>query len=147
MNAYVSVADVARWPQIRGVAAVILELKPRHKQLPTTAPDALGVIGANAGAAPSDTVGEVMNKLGTDLRPGCHPAPHRPDQSVYNPSAPVDYEGQGMQIACISNSFNAHTAKPGVHGRDQLRPARRGDQPGQHHAGVRIPGRSFQHRQ
>ena len=47
------------------------------------------------------------------LRPGCDPASRRPDQSnITTLPATLDLEGQGMQIACISNSFNAHTAKP-----------------------------------
>ncbi len=104
MNARVALEDMAALAQMPGIASVVLELKPRHAKI--TREDAL------ASASPSATVGEVMTKLGTDFDQGV--TQHRVDQinKYYNPSAPVDYEGQGMQIACISNSFNAHTAKP-----------------------------------
>ncbi len=110
MNAYVNVADVSTLSQVPGVAAVILELKPRHNQLAQQPPGKGG--GGKVGAAPSATVGEVMTKLGTDFDQGV--TQHRVDQinQYYNPSAALDYEGTGMQIACISNSYAAHTAKP-----------------------------------
>ena len=104
MNAYVDVSEVPALAQVPGVQAVILELQPRHAKV--SLDKALSVGG------PKATVGEVMTKLGTDFDQGV--TQHRVDQidQYYNPSAPVDYEGQGMQVACISNSFNAHTAKP-----------------------------------
>ena len=104
MNAYVDEADVAALAQTPGVAAVILELKPQVRKI--------NIDKALAVAGPKAALGEVMTKLGTDFDQGV--TQHRVDQinQYYNPSAPVDYEGTGMQIACISNSFNAHTAKP-----------------------------------
>ena len=104
MNAYVEVSEAAALAQVPGVAAVILEKQPMHRK--SLLNQALATGGTNA------TVGEVLTKLGTDFDQGV--TQHRVDQidQYYNPSAPVDYEGQGMQVACISNSFNAHTAKP-----------------------------------
>ena len=104
MNAYVDTADIAALAQVPGVSAVIMELKPQHAKV--------NIDKALAVAGPRATVGEVLNKLGTDFDQGV--TQHRVDQinQFYNPSATLDYEGTGMTIACISNSFNAHTAKP-----------------------------------
>ena len=104
MDAYVSLEDMAALAQTPGVGKVILELKPHFRKI--TPAQALATGGPNA------TVGEVMTKLGTDFDQGV--TQHRVDQinKYYNSSATLDYEGTGMQVACISNSFNAHTAKP-----------------------------------
>ncbi len=104
MNAFIDVSEVAALAQAPGVSAVILEKQPRHAKAHLDA--ALAAGGTNA------VVGEVLTKLGTDFDQGV--TQHRIDQinKYYNPSATLDYEGTGMQIACISNSFAAHTAKP-----------------------------------
>ena len=104
MNAYVSMDDVPALASLPGVSAVILELKPYVRK--ANLDSALSAGGPNA------TVGEVMTKLGTDFDQGV--TQHRVDQinKYYNPSATLDYEGTGMQVACISNSYAAHTAKP-----------------------------------
>ena len=101
-NAYVNVADVAALARVRGVAAVILEWRPRHHQA-----DA-----ADSHPVPLATVGEKLHLLGTAFDQGV--TQHRVDliNQFYNPAAKQDFEGAGMQIACISNSFDAHTAKP-----------------------------------
>ncbi len=140
MNAYVDVADVAVLSQIRGVAAVILELKPRHNQAYTAPKKTPTVLGGDTGLNPSATVGEVMTKLGTDFDQGV--TQHRVDQinQYYNPSATLDYEGTGMHDRLYLQQLQRAHREAGDHGCDQLRPARRGDQPGQHHAGVRLPG-------
>lgn len=105
MNAYVNVADVPSLAQADGVAAVILEWQPRHAK-------AVAALAPAPAKTPKATIGETLNKLGTDFDQGV--TQHRVDQvnKFYNPSASLDYEGTGMQVACISNSFNAHTAKP-----------------------------------
>ncbi len=101
MNAYVGLADVPALAKAPGVAAVILEWKPYYKKISQDV--ALSAGGPNA------TVGEVLNKLGTAFDQGV--TQHRVDQidKFYNPSATLDYEGNGMQVACISNSFDADT--------------------------------------
>ena len=102
MNAYVNVDDVPALAQVRGVAAVILELKPRHHKIKTEATP----------AAPGATVGEQIAKIGTSFDQGV--TQHRVDQinQYYNPSATLDYEGTGMQVACMSDSYNNETAHP-----------------------------------
>ena len=64
-------------------------------------------------------MGDVLNKLGTAFDQGV--TQHRVDQinKFYNPNATLDYEGQGMTIACISDSFDdlttaGRTAAAGV---------------------------------
>ena len=107
MNAYVSLDDVPALAQVPGVAAVILELKPHVRRSHRLEDAALASLaGTNA------VDGEVFTKLGTAFDQGV--IQHRVDQinKLYNPSATLDYEGAGMQIACMSNSFNAHTAAP-----------------------------------
>lgn len=101
MNAYVDVADVPALANARGVSAVILEWKPRHAKAITTGPVAAPQPGA--------TIGEVLNKVGTAFDQGV--TQHRVDQinKLYNPSASSDFEGQGMQIGCISNSYASHS--------------------------------------
>ena len=104
MNAFVDVSEVATLAQTPGVSAVILELKPFHKKAKLD--QTLAVGGTNA------TPGKVLKKIGTDFDQGV--TQHRVDtiNQYYDSTAPVDYEGQGMQVACISNSYAAHTAKP-----------------------------------
>jgi hypothetical protein len=103
LNAWVDVADVTKLAQTKGVAAVILELKPRHARINLQAMHA---------ATPLATVGEQINKLGTSFDQGV--TQHRVDQinQFYNPSAMLDYEGTGMQVACMSDSFNGVTKDP-----------------------------------
>ena len=110
-NAYVSVDDVPALAASPGVQSVILEVKPHTRG--KLADLALSVPGPNA------AVGDVLNKLGTAFDQGV--TQHRVDQinKFYNPNASLDYEGQGMTIACISDSFNdlttaGRTAASGV---------------------------------
>jgi hypothetical protein len=104
LNAWVDVADVPKLAYTKGVAAVILELKPRHGKI--NLEQALKVEG------PKATVGEQITKLGTSFDQGV--TQHRVDQinQFYNPGATVDWEGTGMQVACLSDSFTAQTAHP-----------------------------------
>ncbi len=104
LNAYVDVADVPALASARGVRAVILEWKPRHNRGP--------LAGGQAAADPRATVGETLTKVGTTFDQGV--TQHRVDQisSFFNPSASLNLAGQGMQIACISNSFAANTSAP-----------------------------------
>jgi hypothetical protein len=104
LNAYVEVAEVPKLAEAKGVSAVILELKPRHGKINVA--EALKVGG------PKATVGEQITKLGTSFDQGI--TQHRVDQinQYYNASATVDWEGTGMQIACMSDSYNNETAHP-----------------------------------
>jgi hypothetical protein len=104
LNAYVQVGEVAKLAQVKGVAAVILELQPRHGKINLA--EALKVEG------PKAAVGETITKIGTSFDQGV--TQHRVDQinQYYNPSASADWEGTNMQVACMSDSYNNETAHP-----------------------------------
>ena len=104
-NAYVDVADVAALAGSPGVRSVILEWKPLHNKI-----NVASALAAPGGVSP--TVGETIAKIGTTFDQGV--TQHGIDQinKLYNPNATLDLEGQGMQIACISNSFAASAGGP-----------------------------------
>ncbi len=111
LNAFVSIDDVPALAALPGVRSVILEVKPHTRAISRDA--------ALASGGPNATVGEVLNKLGTAFDQGV--TQHRVDQinKFYNPSATLDYEGSGMTVACMSDSFNnltttGRTAAAGV---------------------------------
>src|SRR4030081_3188737 len=97
IEGYVSVDDVPAMAQTAGVRSMHLSLKPHHsaRKLPPSALD--------APAAPP------LGTLGTTFDQGV--TQHRVDKinKLYNPSAPVDYEGTGMSIGFLSDSFNTST--------------------------------------
>ena len=103
MNAYVDVADVPALATAPGVSAVILEWRPQVRR---------SVLEEKPGTVPQATVGETLLKVGTAFDQGV--TQHRVDQvnKLYNASANYDFQGTGMQVACISNSYAAHTARP-----------------------------------
>lgn len=107
MNAYVDVSEVPALAQIRGVAAVILEWKPRHAKAAVEVAKALPA-PAVIPLRPDATVGEMLTKVGTTFDQGV--TQHRVDQisQFFNPAASLNLAGQNMQIACISNSFAAN---------------------------------------
>ncbi len=104
IEAWVRVVDVPALAETWGVRSVRLEAKPEHN---TTRAEilksALQMGGANA------TSGEALTLLGTAFDQGV--TQHRVDQinKFYNPAATLDYEGAGMSIACLSDSFGATT--------------------------------------
>jgi hypothetical protein len=100
MNAWVSVDDVPALASQDGVRSVILELKPRLSQ--------------SAGGSTSAVNGDALVKLGTTFDQGV--TQHRVDQinKFYNTAAPVDYEGTGMSVGFISNSYAAQQTTAGT---------------------------------
>ncbi len=110
LNAYVSLDDVAALSQAKGVRSVILELKPRHN----TAIAKTATLGDQRQLGPvgNANVGQTYPNLGTYFDQGV--IQHRVDavSKAFNASAPFDYEGAGLSIACISNSYAANAAHP-----------------------------------
>jgi len=93
LEGYVAVDDVPALAQITGVRSVFLALKPEQGSVGT--PD------------PSVMPGDVLNKLGTAFDQGV--TQHRVDRinQYYNPNAIVNYDGAGISVAVISDSFGS----------------------------------------
>jgi hypothetical protein len=97
MDMWVAIDDVPALATTTGVRSVILEIRPLHSAgIPDTS-------AAN---------GDAFVKIGTTFDQGV--TQHRVDQinKLFNPAAPVDYEGQGMTIGLLSNCYAANTVHP-----------------------------------
>ena len=96
LNAYVNLDEVPALAQANGVGSVALELLP-------------DVDRAFSAGSPSATVGQTIPNLGTTFDAGV--IQHRVDliNKFYTPNATLDYEGQGMQIGFLSDSYNKTT--------------------------------------
>ncbi len=95
IEGYISTDDLVALSQTDGVRSVQLSIKPYHSRhlSPQRAPAAPAV------AAPLGLVGTTFDQGVTQ---------HRVDKinQLYNPNAPVNWDGTGMSIGCISDSFN-----------------------------------------
>lgn len=100
-NAFISLDDVPALANSPGVRSVIMEIRPRVRGIRSET----GI----AKPKPEAAVGDVLNKLGTAFDQGV--TQHRVDQinKFYNPNATSDFEGAGISIACISDSFAQFT--------------------------------------
>ncbi|MGA9334012.1 MAG: hypothetical protein WBV39_07015, partial [Rudaea sp.] len=99
MDAFVALEDVTTVATFPGVRSVILELKPYHHRARGTSNHAAESSALHA------VSGDTFTKIGTAFDQGV--TQHRVDQinQYYNPSAAVDYEGQGMSIGFLSDSY------------------------------------------
>ena len=99
-EAYISVDEVTALARLKGVSAVKLSLKPfQSRKRFNTLP-----------GQPAATVGEHLNAIGTVYDYGV--IQHRVDQidALYNPAAALDYEGRGISIGVISDSYDSSGA-------------------------------------
>lgn len=96
VEGFISLDDVPALGNMREVRSVSLGIKPE--------------LSRKRGDAGGIKVGTTLPLLGTAFDQGVYQ--HRVDQinQFYNPSAPVDYEGSGMSIGFLSDSFG-HTAR------------------------------------
>jgi hypothetical protein len=95
IEGYISTDDMVELSQTDGVRSVQLSLKPYHSR---------HLARPRAQAAPA--VATPLGLVGTTFDQGV--TQHRVDKinQLYNPSAPVNWDGTGMSIGCISDSFN-----------------------------------------
>ena len=101
-EAWVTLDDVPKLAALEGVSGVFLTPKPIHAKL-----HRLLSAEANPPAFRPDAVtGEVLHEIGTVFDFGV--TQHRVDQinQTYNPSAMHDYEGRGISIGDLSDSYN-----------------------------------------
>ncbi len=105
MDAYVGVDDVTELATFPGVRSLIMELKPRHSDAHVGGP-----VGTAVNPGPDAQDGDILRKLGSVFDQGV--TQHRVDRinRFYSASAPLDYEGSGMSIGFISNSFGANAS-------------------------------------
>jgi len=105
LDAWVGIDDVAELATFPGVRSVIMELKPRHSDARVGGPAGAAV---NPGTDAQD--GDVLRKLGSVFDQGV--TQHRVDRinQFYSATAPLDYEGSGMSIGFLSNSFGANAS-------------------------------------
>jgi hypothetical protein len=107
-EAWVPLEDAAKLTGIEGVSHVTLTPKPMLNRLATRMSDkvAEAYVKAVPKVMPQALNGETLDIIGTVFDFGI--TQHRVDQinQTYNPNAPVDYEGQGMSIGDMSDSFD-----------------------------------------
>ncbi|MDQ6655258.1 MAG: S8 family serine peptidase [Verrucomicrobiota bacterium] len=122
IEGYISVDDVPAAAKIAGVRSVFLALKPT---LDSTTPEDMTVYSPSRTVpslkaltqtklAPSPEVvpNQVLNKLGTTFDQGV--TQHRVDKinRFYNPTAQFNYDGAGISIGAMSDSYNTRAAAP-----------------------------------
>lgn len=100
IEGFIGIDDVPALAETAGVRSVILELKPEINRTSLKA----------GGRDPDATPGQQITLLGTAFDQGV--TQHRIDliNQFYNPTATLDYEGTGMSIGFISDSFGSSAA-------------------------------------
>ncbi len=98
-EAFVAVDDVPALAALEGVSSLFLEHRPLHTKAKNTTP-----------GQTSAFFGETLARIGTAYDFGV--TQHRVDQisRIYNPDAVLDYEGRGISVAAISDSFDASSS-------------------------------------
>jgi hypothetical protein len=107
LEGYVALDDVPALAKTAGVRAVFLGLQPQVESIQPQEPESIAdTLGIQA------VPGATLNKIGTAFDQGV--TQHRIDRinRLYDPGAPVDFDGTGMTIAAISDSFARLTASP-----------------------------------
>jgi len=100
IEAYLSVDDAAAVAQTKGVRAVFLALKPYTRKLNQPV------------QMPSVVPGDHLSKIGTAFDQGV--IQHRVDRinQLYNPNAPVNFDGSGISVGILSDSYDTRSQSP-----------------------------------
>ncbi len=115
IEGWVSVDDVPALANIADVRAVFLSIKPELDSTtpldptvysPSRSVKSLRDLSANTSPSPDANPGDVLKKLGTTFDQGV--TQHRVDKinQFYNPSALVNYDGAGVSVGALSDSYN-----------------------------------------
>lgn len=107
IEGYVAVSEAEALATTKGVRAVFLALKP---ELDSVAVDEVAT--TNSGAGPQVQPGQTLTKIGTAFDQGV--TQHRIDRinRIYDPAAAVNWDGTGMTIAALSDSYDKAAAAP-----------------------------------
>lgn len=99
IEGFIAIDQVAALANARGIISVQLGIKPYVKRV-----DKTGLV-PRIGPVP-----RALTLIGTAFDQGV--TQHRVDKinQIYNPSAPFNWDGSGMQIACMSDSFASSTS-------------------------------------
>lgn len=114
IEAFVSVDEVPQIANLDGVQSVVLSWKPYLKKRKGAKIHAIAPVTKPAKpgepAAPAPPSAPNLTVVGTVFDQGV--TQHRVDKinQIYNPSAPVNYDGNGMSVGVISDSFNTRTS-------------------------------------
>jgi hypothetical protein len=98
IEGYISIDDVPALANTLGVTSVQLGIKPYHKKTAVPISPVQPQLGPVVSAA--------LTLLGTTFDQGV--TQHRVDQidQIYNPAASFNYDGNGLQVGCLSDSFS-----------------------------------------
>ena len=121
IEGWISVDDVPALANIAGVRAVFLSIKPELDSLnpidptvfmPSRSVKSLRDVANNGAPTPNVVPGDVLKRLGTTFDQGV--SQHRVDKinQFYNPSATVNWDGAGISVGALSDSFNTRAAAP-----------------------------------
>lgn len=110
IEGWVSVEDVTALANISGVRGVFLSIKPETDSIkevdPAVAAPSRRVESSRQAALPEASPGDTLRKLGNAFDQGV--TQHRVDRinQYYSPSAPVNYDGAGVSVGALSDSYN-----------------------------------------
>ncbi len=114
LEGYISVDDVPEIAYLAGVRSVFLALKPdlesTRNELDATSPKAASGSGSGSGVNGNPAI--TYNKLGTAFDQGVIQHRIYDINQFYNPTAAVNWDGAGISLAAMSDSYDTRAAAP-----------------------------------